>query len=675
MAVTLTAATLGAAIRTAGTPAENTEVARLLIYATEAVTQHVPTAPDAVHDEAVIRLAAWLYDQPNVGRGEAFAGALRKSGAAAILLPYRIIGAGTTGEAVALAVNAGTADNPVVRVAIADGVLTVTYADATTEDYDLPAGMGGAGQAVAVNVVDGRLPAPPVVMRLGWAQVLPFRAVEFNRVDDHPIDGAAVGLTTPGVDIPPFPPALVGEETLHLGVWIAGDAPVVALTIFSDDGLYLFPTREALTVDGVPGYVYVLSFRSAPAPEGQENLVIVELGGGALLLTDADVPDWARTGDDTPIPAPKLTLAPGGGDGGDGVDQVARAAAMAAGAAAMGAQDTADANAATLDTKAAAAGLDNVTMDGPQAAAFRALLNLPDGQTVSVGGTAPTDPAAGDLWIADLHNDIVVIRERVGTAWVDRLTLTEHAQRRLLYAGTATATAPGTLAVAVADLTGDLPAGAVVSFAVPDPAALTGTATIAVSVNGAASFTITTAAGAALTVADLTAGAVWLAYRQTATGSAVLLSAAGAPSTVAGAGTGGGGGSGAWYWAASSASVGEQWTADAFRDLSLRTFPVGPYATYQELRTAVSTGGVKQIAIRIADLDADGADEDQGTFVIPIASGFTFGGFGVRVYPGWTSDTDPVGFELSFGAASMQIRSDTAIAAAAQVYVRVAVWA
>ena len=126
MAVTLTAATLGAAIRTAGTPAENTEVARLLIYSTEAVTQHVPTAPDAVHDEAVIRLAAWLYDQPNVGRGEAFAGALRKSGAAAILLPYRIIGAGTTGEAVALAVNAGTADNPVTRVAIADGVLRVT---------------------------------------------------------------------------------------------------------------------------------------------------------------------------------------------------------------------------------------------------------------------------------------------------------------------------------------------------------------------------------------------------------------------------------------------------------------------------------------------------------------------------------------------------------------------
>ena len=64
----------------------------------------------------------------------------------------------------------------------------------------------------------------------------------------------------------------------------------------------------------------------------------------------------------------------------------------------MAAGDAADAAQATADTKAAADGLEGVTMDGPQAAAFRALLNLPDGQTVSVGGTAPTDPAAGDIW-------------------------------------------------------------------------------------------------------------------------------------------------------------------------------------------------------------------------------------------------------------------------------------
>ena len=327
MAVTLTAATLGAAIRTAGTPAENVEVARLLVYATEAVTKHVPTAPDVVHDRAAIVLAAWLYDQPTVGRGEAFAGALRKSGAAAILLPYRIIGAKSTGEAAAVAAASGTVDNPVTRVAIADGVLTVTYADATTEDYDLPAGIGGAGQAVAVNVVDGRLPAPPVVMRLGWSQVADFTAQDFNRVDDHPIDGAAVGLTT-GVDIPPFPPALVGDETLFLGLWIAGDAAVVSVRIFdADDGLQYFDPRAALTVDGVAGHVYVLSFRVAAFPEGQENIIVAKLGGGALLLTDDDVPDWARTGDDTPIPGDKLVNAPGGGGG---VDQTARDTATAA---------------------------------------------------------------------------------------------------------------------------------------------------------------------------------------------------------------------------------------------------------------------------------------------------------------------------------------------------------
>ena len=86
------------------------------------------------------------------------------------------------------------------------------------------------------------------------------------------------------------------------GLWIAGDPQVVALQIFSDEGLEYFPTRTALNVDGVAGFVYVLSYRSfAPTP-GQENLIKVTLGGGPVILTEGDVPDWARTGDDTPDP-------------------------------------------------------------------------------------------------------------------------------------------------------------------------------------------------------------------------------------------------------------------------------------------------------------------------------------------------------------------------------------
>ena len=96
MAVTLTAAQLAAAIRLGDTTEETAEATRLLAYATEAVTKHAPDAPDAVHDEAVIRLAGYLFDQPTASRNLAYADSFRNSGAAAILLPYRVHRAGVT---------------------------------------------------------------------------------------------------------------------------------------------------------------------------------------------------------------------------------------------------------------------------------------------------------------------------------------------------------------------------------------------------------------------------------------------------------------------------------------------------------------------------------------------------------------------------------------------------
>ena len=98
MAVTLTAAQLAAAIRVGDTAEEAAEVERLLAYATEVLTTHLAGAfavtPDAIANEATVRLAAFLYDQPTVGRGDSFAFALRSSGAARMLLPYVVHGAG-----------------------------------------------------------------------------------------------------------------------------------------------------------------------------------------------------------------------------------------------------------------------------------------------------------------------------------------------------------------------------------------------------------------------------------------------------------------------------------------------------------------------------------------------------------------------------------------------------
>ena len=94
MAVTLTVAELQAALRLGDSTEETAEVTRLLAYSTEAVTQHAPTASETAMNEAVRRLGGYLFDQPEAGRGMAYANALRNSGAARMLLPYRVHRAG-----------------------------------------------------------------------------------------------------------------------------------------------------------------------------------------------------------------------------------------------------------------------------------------------------------------------------------------------------------------------------------------------------------------------------------------------------------------------------------------------------------------------------------------------------------------------------------------------------
>ena len=88
MAVTLTAAQLAAAMRLGDSTEEMNEVVRLLAYASEAVVRHAPAAPDVVHNEAVVRLCGYLFDQPLASRRDAYANAMRNSGAGRMLLPY-----------------------------------------------------------------------------------------------------------------------------------------------------------------------------------------------------------------------------------------------------------------------------------------------------------------------------------------------------------------------------------------------------------------------------------------------------------------------------------------------------------------------------------------------------------------------------------------------------------
>ena len=150
MAVTLSQAELSAAIRLGDSAEETAESTRLLAYVTAAISTHLADAyedaPEAVVNEAGIRLAGYLFDQPNAGRGLSFANAGRNSGAWAMLLPFRVHRAGSTGAAVAAAQEAmGSPGNPVTNVAISGGNLVVTFDDGTTRDETLPAGMTGDG--------------------------------------------------------------------------------------------------------------------------------------------------------------------------------------------------------------------------------------------------------------------------------------------------------------------------------------------------------------------------------------------------------------------------------------------------------------------------------------------------------------------------------------------------
>ena len=328
MAVTLTVTQLAAAIRAGDTTEETAELTRLLDTATEMVTQYVETAPDTIHNEAAIRVVGYLYDAPTAGRT---GNVLRLSGAAALLLPYRVHRAGlATSEAVAAAQGAiGTAGNLVVGLSVNGNELVVTFADGTTETHTLPdAGLdqtardaAQAAQATAdgkidrasvenlvethkqdhnahhtpphvgqggtvVDVVDGRLPGPPVAFRMGWAQSRTVAASVFTRADNHPIDGASVG-TTAGLGMPPFPPALNTDRTLYLHLWIEGDPDIAEIfgSYDVDPVPYTssFPVADktALTVDSTDGHAYVSSERFASlAPT-----VFAVISAGAEIAT------------------------------------------------------------------------------------------------------------------------------------------------------------------------------------------------------------------------------------------------------------------------------------------------------------------------------------------------------------------------------------------------------
>lgn len=99
MAVDVTLSVVQTAIRANNDPAETQEVTRLLSLASSWVNDYAPNAPSWIQNEAAIQLIGYLYDRPSASKGLGYANALRNSGAAALLAPYRTIRAGAAVDA------------------------------------------------------------------------------------------------------------------------------------------------------------------------------------------------------------------------------------------------------------------------------------------------------------------------------------------------------------------------------------------------------------------------------------------------------------------------------------------------------------------------------------------------------------------------------------------------
>jgi len=119
---------------------------RLLGVASATADLLAPTAPEAIRDEAAIRMAAYLYEAPDAQRGSGYASSWNNSGAAGLVAPWRVRRAGTDVAATPAAAPGG-AGNPVTALTVDGNELTVTLQDGTeftatlpaTEPYVLPA--------------------------------------------------------------------------------------------------------------------------------------------------------------------------------------------------------------------------------------------------------------------------------------------------------------------------------------------------------------------------------------------------------------------------------------------------------------------------------------------------------------------------------------------------------
>ena len=281
-------------------------IQRAMNAASLIVTTRAPAAPVVLSDQAIISIASYLYDKPTAAPGNRYSNAWTNSGASSMLAAYvsrsaRPIG---TADATGGAAPGGDGTIGVDATARAQAAAALAAAQAAAA---VAAGKITSDEAIELinsrileithdadvvdGIIDGRLPGIARVMRVGWSQVSDVSADYFVRADDHPIDGAALG-TTDGTVVPPFPPALVDDQSLFMQMWVAGDEETVALElsdnfVAGENLLPTFPHAGELEVDGVGGNVYISDSRQYA--RGADAMASALLPG-ALIYNELNFP-------------------------------------------------------------------------------------------------------------------------------------------------------------------------------------------------------------------------------------------------------------------------------------------------------------------------------------------------------------------------------------------------
>ena len=291
-------------------------LARLLGVGDAHVTLLIPNAPEAIKSEVIVRLAAYLHDQP-IGRRDAYANAWINSGAGSLAsrwLNQRVAGGPAAAAAAPAPAPGGgggnglstAAVNELIRVhqeianahfdhsdssggehvdqeARAAATAARAVADAQTLEQTAHAGDANAHHIPSIGGDGGvftgtTLAADPVSMRLGWSQSQAKAAGNFTRAADHPVDGANSGLSS-GLLIPPFPPSLNTDSSLYQWLWLEGDPEVAQLTISNEDAtLADYQNQGELVVEGDTGTAYVSRERVSPPEDAGATLGLILSG-------------------------------------------------------------------------------------------------------------------------------------------------------------------------------------------------------------------------------------------------------------------------------------------------------------------------------------------------------------------------------------------------------------